>query len=78
MVERLSRWVSLAWAPIGAEQTATGYEIALKNAGTGQYTIWITDSSGNVTYDPIGVVSGNSAALETLKRASIRISTATG
>ena len=39
-----------AWAPIGAEQTSTGYEIALKNAGTGEYTIWITDSSGNVTY----------------------------
>ena len=54
-----------AWTPIGAEQTSTGYEIALKSAATGQYTVWITDSSGNVTYDPSGVMSGNSTALET-------------
>ena len=53
-----------AWTPIGAEQTSTGYEIALKSAATGQYTIWITDSSGNVDYDPSGSLSGSSAALE--------------
>jgi hypothetical protein len=52
------------WTPIGAEQTSTGYEIALKYATIGQYTIWNTDSSGNVTYDPSGNLSGNSAALE--------------
>src|SRR5665213_113783 len=55
------------WTPIGAEQTSTGYEIALKNAGSGQYTVWNTDSSGNVTYDPIGNVSGNSPVLEALE-----------
>jgi hypothetical protein len=54
-----------AWTPIGAEQISGGYEIALKSAATGQYTIWNTDSSGNVTYDPSGVMSGNSTALET-------------
>ncbi len=54
-----------AWTPIGAEQISGGYEIALKNAATGQYTVWNTDSSGNVTYDPSGVMSGNSTALET-------------
>ncbi len=53
-----------AWTPIGAEQTSTGYEIALKSAATGQYTVWITDSSGNVDYDPSGSLSGSSAALE--------------
>ncbi|MBR0938270.1 hypothetical protein JQ586_33485, partial [Bradyrhizobium jicamae] len=53
------------WTVIGAEQTSTGYEIALKYAATGQYTVWYTDSSANVTYDPLGgAVSGNSVALE--------------
>ena len=36
-----------AWAPIGAEQTASGYEVAWKIAGADQYTVWTTDSSGN-------------------------------
>jgi hypothetical protein len=54
-----------AWTPIGAEQTSIGYEIALKNAATGQYTVWIADSGGNVAYDPVGSLSGSSAALET-------------
>ena len=35
------------WTPIGAEQTATGYEVAWKVAGADQYTIWTTDSNGN-------------------------------
>ena len=55
------------WTPIGAEATATGYEVALKLAGTTQYTVWNTDGSGNVTYDAIGVVSGNSTTLESLE-----------
>ncbi|WP_325372116.1 cadherin-like domain-containing protein, partial [Bradyrhizobium sp.] len=53
-----------AWTPIGTEQTSTGYEIALKYAAIGQYTVWNTDSSGNVTYDPSGNLSGTSEALE--------------
>ena len=36
-----------AWAPIGAEKTATGYEIAWQVPGTDQYAVWNTDSSGN-------------------------------
>ena len=36
-----------AWAPIGAEQTATGYEVAWKITGADQYTVWNTDSTGN-------------------------------
>src|SRR6185312_14057698 len=33
------------WTPIAAQQTATGYEVALK-AGA-QYLVWNTDSSGS-------------------------------
>ena len=36
-----------AWTPIGAEQTASGYEVAWKVSGADQYTVWNTDSSGN-------------------------------
>jgi hypothetical protein len=56
-----------AWAPIGAEQTATGYEVAWKVTGADQYTVWNTDSSGNDISDTIGTVSGNSSALEALE-----------
>jgi hypothetical protein len=53
-----------AWAPIGVEQTATGYEVALKFAGADQYTVWNTDSNGNYVSNAIAVVSGTSSALE--------------
>ncbi len=56
-----------AWTPIGAEQTASGYEVAWKNAGTDQYTVWNTDSSGNYISNLIGAVSGTSTALESLE-----------
>src|SRR5258708_1220400 len=56
-----------AWAPIGAEQTATGYEVAWKVTGADQYTVWNTDSSGNFTSYAIGTVSGISSALESLE-----------
>ena len=35
------------WTPIGAVQTASGYDVAWKNTSTGQYTVWTTDSNGN-------------------------------
>jgi serralysin len=57
-----------AWAPIGAETTATGYEVAFKVAGANTYTVWNTDSSGNITTDTIGTVTGNSTALEALEQ----------
>ncbi len=56
-----------AWTPIGAEQTASGYEVAWHNAGTDQYTVWNTDSSGNYISNSIGAVSGTSSALESLE-----------
>ena len=54
------------WTPIGAEQTATGYEVAWKVPGTNQYTVWTSDSSGNYLSN-IGTVSGTSSALESLE-----------
>jgi Tryptophan-rich Synechocystis species C-terminal domain/Putative esterase len=55
------------WAPIGAEQTASGYEVALKVTGADQYTVWNTDSNGNYVSNAIGTVSGTSAALESIE-----------
>jgi serralysin len=54
-----------AYTPVGAEVTASGYEVAWKNAGTNQFSIWNTDSSGNfVSY---AVYAGNSVALDSLE-----------
>ena len=52
--------------PIGAEATATGYEVAW-NVGGGQYAVWNTDSSGNFTSKALAAVPGNSLALESLE-----------
>ena len=57
-------WVAGAWAPIGVEQTSTGYEVALFNASSHLYTVWNTDSSGNVLSASISGATGTSTALE--------------
>ena len=54
-----------SWTLFGAEQTAGGYEVAWKVAGTDQYSIWFTDSSGNVT--SYAHYSGTDPALEALE-----------
>jgi serralysin len=54
------------WAPIGAEQTATGYDVAWKS-GADAYTIWSTDSSGNYITNLIGAVSGASFTLQSFE-----------
>ncbi|WP_213284836.1 M10 family metallopeptidase C-terminal domain-containing protein [Bradyrhizobium sp. sGM-13] len=51
------------WAPIGAEQTATGYQVAWKVTGADRYIVWYTDSNGNYLSDG-GAVSGTSLTLE--------------
>ena len=56
-----------AWAPIGAEATASGYEIAWKNRSANQYLVWNTDSNGNDTVMATGVVSGTSSVLQSLE-----------
>jgi Tryptophan-rich Synechocystis species C-terminal domain len=61
----VGQWGS--WTPIGVEATVGGYEVAWKVAGADLYTVWNTDSSGNITTDTIGSVSGSSVALQTLE-----------
>ena len=53
--------------PIGAEQTASGYEVAWKVAGADQYTVWITDKSGNYVSSAFDIASGTSAALQSFE-----------
>jgi 20S proteasome alpha/beta subunit len=55
------------FVPIGAEQTASGYDVAWKVPGADQYTVWSTDNSGNYVSNVVGVVSGSSAALQSLE-----------
>jgi serralysin len=58
-----------SWTYIGAEQTSSGYEVALHVPGTDQYTVWNTDSNGNFVSNGTGgvIVSGSSAILESLE-----------
>jgi hypothetical protein len=55
------------WAPIGAEQTTSGYEVAWKVAGADQYAVWSTDSNGNYVSIALDTVSGTSAALQSIE-----------
>jgi predicted metallo-beta-lactamase superfamily hydrolase len=55
------------WTPIGAEQTASGYEVALKVAGADQYTVWATDSNGNYTSNILNTVTGTDPTLQSLE-----------
>ena len=55
------------WVPIGAEQTASGYEVAWKVTGADKYTVWYTDNSGNYLSSAFDVASGTSAALQSFE-----------
>src|SRR5215472_3748842 len=55
------------WTPIGAEQTANGYDVAWKVTGADQYSVWATDSNGNYVSNILGAVAGTSSALESLE-----------
>ena len=57
------------WIPIGAEQTASGFDFAWKTAGADNYTVWSTDANGNYLTNLTQIVSGNSIALENLETA---------
>ena len=52
-----------AWTPIGAEKTATGYEIAWKSGSADLYTLWTTDNNGNYISNIVPAVSGSSIEL---------------
>jgi serralysin len=56
-----------SWAPIAAERTASGYEVAWKNGGADQYSVWNTDSSGNYISNIVGIASGADYALQSLE-----------
>ena len=56
-----------AWVPIGAVQTASGYDVAWEIPGANEYTVWSTDSNGNYIANIIGVVAGNDYALESIE-----------
>ena len=51
---------------IAAEQTASGYDVALKMAAD-TYTVWATDGMGNYGSTIINPMSGTSAAFEALE-----------
>jgi protocatechuate 3,4-dioxygenase beta subunit len=59
------------WTPIGAVQTASGYDVAWKVAGADQYSVWSTDSNGNYISNNVaninGAVSGTNTALESIE-----------
>jgi serralysin len=55
------------WAPIGAEVTASGYEVAWKETGVDLYSVWGTNSGGNYTGNLVPGVSGSSVALESVE-----------
>ena len=61
-----------AWTPIGAEKTASGYEVAWQNTSTGQYTVWSTDSSGNYVSNIVAVGSGPALRWNQLRPAFTR------
>ena len=53
-----------AWTPIGAVQTASGYDVAWEIPGANEYIVWSTDSNGNYISNLTPVVSGTSTTLE--------------
>ena len=55
------------WLPIGAVQTASGYDIAWESPGANEYTVWSTNSSGNYLTSLIGSVPGTSYALQAIE-----------
>ena len=56
-----------AVVPIGAEATASGYEVAWKTMGTDQYSVWATDNNGNYTSNIVGTALGTSTTLESIE-----------
>ncbi|UWU79725.1 M10 family metallopeptidase C-terminal domain-containing protein [Bradyrhizobium huanghuaihaiense] len=57
-----------AWSPVAAEQVSGGgYDVAWKNASTGYFSIWSTDSNGNFLSMLTPEVAGNDASLVSLE-----------
>jgi hypothetical protein len=54
------------WTPVGATQTASGYEVAFGN-GANEYVAWNTGANGDYASTATGILSGTSYALEELE-----------
>jgi len=52
------------WAPISAEKTAGGYEVAWKNGAVDQYVVWTTDANGTYTGHALPGTSGSDPLLQ--------------
>ena len=64
------------WTPVGAEQTANGYEVAWSVPGANEYEVWNTGSNGDYTSAAAGILSGTSLSLRGWKPTSARTSPA--
>jgi hypothetical protein len=60
-----ARQLTDGYTPVGAEQIAGGYQVALKNSSNGAFSIWNTDGNGN--YLSYTVLAGGSLALQSLE-----------
>ena len=58
-----------AWAPIAAEQTAGGFQLAWKFGAGDQYVVWNLDSAGNYLGNATGYVAGSDMSLQMLETA---------
>ena len=56
----------VGWTPIGAEQTASGYQVAWKLTGVDQYSVWTADSNGNFISSS-AALSGSSSTLQSFE-----------
>ena len=56
-----------SWAPIGAVQTASGYDVALALPGANEFTVWAVNSSGAYVSSLVGIVPGNNTTLESIE-----------
>ena len=57
-----------AWTPIGAEQTANGYQVAWRGAaGSDQYQVWDVNSSGAFRSNYAGVMASGNWIMKTVE-----------
>ena len=55
------------WAPIGAEATASGYQVAWYNAAADAYAFWDADSSGALVATLPGIVAANNPLIQSFE-----------
>lgn len=65
------------WTAIGAIQVTGGYDVALKNAGAGQYTVWSTEATANISQALLPPYRAAAPRCNRSRPSSTRISKAT-